>query len=300
MSNFTNTTKYGCGTFIGIGLLLMIILLPLSIKELNDEEYAIMYNPVTRHYSNKVYEEGRHAGPPGFRFIVYPKKFIHYEPNIMCLSKDGLSIELKPSIQYQYRKDRILAAFEDFGERHRTNNFIKSHLDNTIRDSCSNFTAFDFYTNRVGVELDILNRFNYNIDLAEQKNTTLYVTKNSLVQLNNIQLPKEYLDTIEEIQKVEQNIDVALIERTKQLTFVETQKQKTLVDMQILENKAVKEAEGIIFTAEQNAAIKDKFWEEKTATYISMVNNLNLNTSELVDYLYASLPENLNNPTIIL
>ena len=60
-----------------------------------------MYNSISRELYPDVKQEGLHNGPPGFSFIVFPSVFrtIQY-PNLRCLNKDGVIIELDIAFQY--------------------------------------------------------------------------------------------------------------------------------------------------------------------------------------------------------
>lgn len=50
---------------------------------------------------SKVYTAGLHAGPPGYKFIKFPRVYRTISfPKVQCLNKDGLTIEL--SVQFQY------------------------------------------------------------------------------------------------------------------------------------------------------------------------------------------------------
>ena len=44
---------------------------------------------------------GMHSGPPGFKFIIFPRVYQTVEfSNVECLNKDGISITL--SVQFQH------------------------------------------------------------------------------------------------------------------------------------------------------------------------------------------------------
>ena len=61
---------------------------------------------------------GLHAGPPGFKFIIFPRIYQTMEfPSIKCLNKDGISVTL--SIQFQLRANEshlkeVIMNFKDY------------------------------------------------------------------------------------------------------------------------------------------------------------------------------------------
>jgi hypothetical protein len=76
---------------LGVGMLLGIILLPLSIKRLESTEYGVEYDTVAKDVGS-VEGEGLHVGPVGFRFVKFPAVFRTEQIDTTCISKDGLFV----------------------------------------------------------------------------------------------------------------------------------------------------------------------------------------------------------------
>ena len=62
---------------------------------------GLQYDVNQHTLKGEVFNAGLHAGPPGYKFIIFPRvyKTIQFT-NVKCLNKDGLTITL--SIQFQY------------------------------------------------------------------------------------------------------------------------------------------------------------------------------------------------------
>ena len=88
------------------GTLLVIVaiiigLVASSLKKLSTEEAGLQYDIHLHKLKDQVYEAGLHLGPPGYRFIVFPRVYQTLSfHNVRCLNEDGLEIEV--SMQFQY------------------------------------------------------------------------------------------------------------------------------------------------------------------------------------------------------
>jgi len=64
------------GIVCGIGVLLLVILLPLSFHSLETNEVGLDYDSVNYHIdTTKLYEEGRHFLGVGHKFKIFPYAF---------------------------------------------------------------------------------------------------------------------------------------------------------------------------------------------------------------------------------
>ena len=65
-----------------------------------------------------IFSLGLHTGPPGFRFIVFPKNYRSLSfDDIKCLNKDGLEIIL--DVQFQYLARTNAASIRGYVEAQR-------------------------------------------------------------------------------------------------------------------------------------------------------------------------------------
>ncbi|CAF1540970.1 unnamed protein product [Didymodactylos carnosus] len=103
------------------GLLAFIAIIALvvsSLGRLNTDQIALPYNTISKKLSREVQASGLHLNAPGFKFLIFPSVFTSMEfDDISCLNRDGVSINLDCTLQFQadpkYLYDIVLQ-FKDF------------------------------------------------------------------------------------------------------------------------------------------------------------------------------------------
>ena len=100
--------SFWCG-LCSIGILLTVILIPLSIFDVEQEEYALKYDGLTKNLDNKVYDEGKYLFTPETELFIYNKIVVTIElKDLVCLASDGVQITMNIDYQYQLIRDELL------------------------------------------------------------------------------------------------------------------------------------------------------------------------------------------------
>ena len=68
--------KWAWAIFVGLIFVIGIVLLGLSLKKLDSTEYGLEYHPRRKELDEAAKSGGLHIGPPGFKFVKFPKTFI--------------------------------------------------------------------------------------------------------------------------------------------------------------------------------------------------------------------------------
>lgn len=77
-----------------VGLLLLVVLLSLSIKRVDDNDLVLEYRTVTRHLSSEVYSSGLHTFSPDNTLLKYPAKAVVINDQLSSvLTQDGVEIK---------------------------------------------------------------------------------------------------------------------------------------------------------------------------------------------------------------
>ena len=78
---------------------------------------GLAYNIHQKTLATTVQREGLHAGAPGYKFIIFKSVFQSIAfPDLRCLNKDGIEIELDVQLQYRARPKNlreIILLFKD-------------------------------------------------------------------------------------------------------------------------------------------------------------------------------------------
>ena len=101
---------YAAGCLCGIGVLLTVILIPVSLNSVEYDEYAIRYDDLENIVHEDVYTEGKYVMTPQtvlFKFSNLVKK---KEIDIVCLTANGIEVQLDVDVQYQLPHNQVYCA----------------------------------------------------------------------------------------------------------------------------------------------------------------------------------------------
>jgi regulator of protease activity HflC (stomatin/prohibitin superfamily) len=191
-----------------VGLLLMVILLPLSLQRLGVNEVGIKYDKVTRSLGSKILREGLHdVGPSGTLLTFETSQRDATFTKLVVLSSDALRINVTVVVTYSLNTSHIFQILEDFGSQSVHDDFIEDISRTAIYDTAAATSANDFYTRR--------QQFQAEVQANVQK---AFRTKNVyadiyFVQVVNIDLPTGIVAALTETTVAQQDIINAVSER---------------------------------------------------------------------------------------
>ncbi len=267
-----------CALFTVIALLLTIVLVAVSIKNVAHNDLAIVVNAHSKEVDSDILEEGRHTLYPGATLHTFPRKFVTINDQISCLSKDGLHIDIRPTVQYQYIKERLMFSFRRVGNSEELREFNRNIAETALRDACSNFTAQQFYTSRGIVEANIATRFN---ELISQ--SKLSGGSPGFVQMDNFQLPSALLEAISESQRALEDVDIAESQRDESLILARTAQIRSAQQNAIKLIEANTDVSVILFQANQQSLARQNLWNQLGLAILSDITNLNISPIDYVE-----------------
>jgi regulator of protease activity HflC (stomatin/prohibitin superfamily) len=305
-------------SFCCIGVLLVVILIPLSIKDVNHEEYALRYEGLTKELdTTHVYEEGKYIFEPQTELFKYNKIVgtvaFRGDSLLECLSKDGIIIYANVVFQYQLRKSELFDIFWEFGEESSLKELFVSVAKDSVRNVIARYEAIQFYGERSTIESAIGNQLSQ--DFIES-GTHADIT---FLQLENYDFPDELSNAIFDKQRGEQDLDTANNEREGALTGAETalllaeveaeqrniqavaEGQKVILEaeasVEVISSKATAEATVILIAGEAEATSTQEVWEKRKVLFYTIKDTMGMTNDEFVnDYLYSMVLNNAKNP----
>lgn len=290
-----NVKKYTAGGFCCFGVLLMVILLPVSVKDVAHNEYGIRYDGLTKTVHSMVYEEGKFMCTPQTSMFLYVSTIQKLTLDMTCLTSNGIGVPVIVDIQYQIPKDNVFTIFDDFGETNQLEKYLKLVGADSIRDSIGKYTAKDFYEYRAVIqdmiEADMI------VAVAEAQ-THVEVTT---VVLSNYDFPAE-LDMAIALKRSAQNdIAIAENERDGELMEAETLWLTAVINAEKVQIEAQAEVDSILAEANAKASSIVEVWANRESTYDAIKTSLTMSATEFIDdYLTAIVLQDANNPVISL
>jgi len=271
---------------------IIIGLVASSLKKLSTEEAGLQYDIHLHKLKDQVYEAGLHLGPPGYRFIVFPRVYQTLSfHNVRCLNEDGLEIEV--SMQFQYLAQLNGKSLKNLVMEHENHERYKRVVQDTaeevIHNACGKFNVTEFQTSRP--------QFQYTILTALDKRLTEdLLTSVRDVQVSNIQRLLRYERVLQEKEAARQNIKVALQERPRILLAANTKKKESDTTAKIMLNKANTDARIELTKATAEAKSILNAYTTEAETYHQIAVNQNLTTTGLLAYLATRAIETADEP----
>lgn len=333
-----------------IGVLLLVILLPLSLKRLDSTEYGLQYNVRKKDLNQEVFNGGLHGGPPGYRFVKFPSTFISQDLDGTCVSQDGLRVEYQVTFQYLMPQEWISPAVRKYRDYDGWVRVVVSAATSAVQHTCSEFVISNFQNQRGVIQTTMEDRLRIKLEGGSSNGTTIVplatlppddglttTTENgtttttttaattnssssddSLTNTNNntlttaewneegvyaraislqlrfIGLPEEYNDAVAEKQAANEDIALAISQRSQETTKAETSLQAAQQEAQRILDSANNEADVLLTEARLKAEETTFAYATEAQILVDVKKNLNLTTEGLLSYLsndlYSKVP----------
>ena len=198
------------GVVIFIGLLLTVILVPLSLQTVEFDEIAIDYNKVTRSIEQEPLREGLHdVGPAGKLIKFKTTQQAGMVTGLETLTGDSITVTIDVIILYSIVTSTpdLMAIVNKFGSQPAHDAFIRQFSENTIRQVAQSFTAKQFYLQRQDFQRALVRV------LTQQFGDVSAHAEVQSIQVVSVSLPSRVLQAMEASTLAEQDIQNAEAER---------------------------------------------------------------------------------------
>jgi len=277
------------GIFAFTCFLVIVIVVPLSIRVVPVTYVAFRYDAYTPTLQRRVYNEGRYVMNPATVLVTWSGTQIDvqfgdasvtgYGPTaVNCINSDGLIIPLVVKVQFAYNINELYDSMNfEFKDSGALNGYVTDVVFDSIQRSCSNFTSNDFYQIR-GVIGDAL----YKNAKNEINQANAHVTLVAL-ELENFDYPSQYNQAILATQTAQQDIEQAYNERGSLVILAQTDLVNAQAMAEITLTNANAQVEIINNAAAQNAVITISQWQERTQGWLAVKTALAMNTTEFIN-----------------
>lgn len=263
-SGFLEWIKTPCGckttTFIIIiGIILMLILIPLSYTYISYDEMGFKKNTLEKTVdTSQVYDNGQYFWGPSYDAVKYPSlyQFASYmgEGKLLIFPDNGLEFGIEVTFQYKLNPETLANLYDRF--RNTYNTVILNRAGSTIKNKAPDFSLEKYVEDRENVvwglfdslknELEtldvILDPFKFQLGIIELPEQSKETFLQEAIQLqDNIRETK-----IQELELVKKNTTQLVEEVVAEIEFIkDSNKAKR--------NKIVEDARSEKFQIETNA-----------------------------------------------
>ncbi|CAK9117174.1 unnamed protein product [Durusdinium trenchii] len=251
------------------------------------QEFGLNCNYLSESVEKEPYSAGRYYLGIANSFIKFPRtvKSISFiedwtegrqGPALQSWTKDGLTVHLEVSFQYQLKFDQLYTLWSTLGEDYEKT-FVRMAIEQ-LSTSTTHHNAHFFFRNRTFVSMEMHRKLDGHFRQHAFAEVPFF-------QLRTVHLPDAFEDAIRETQVQEQHIQIARLEQeTKKVTFA-TEVLKAKQAVQKLQNEADGEAEAIL---KKNDAYCEQYkltQQLQVDGLESVVAKTSWGDSELLNYL---------------
>lgn len=179
----------------------------------------------------------------------------------------------------------------NYGENYQ--DYMINIAIDTVNKVSNNYTAYNFFLNRT----EIGNQ------MQDQLNTALNSSLHALVkffQLQNVDLPDEFENAIQQTEVKKQDIEKAKAEQNKVNVEIETRLQKAEQNKYIILNKAYGIANSTISANLANVLAYNNTQWGIIDGYVNLKIQASLNNSGLLNYIKSTIIENYQGSHLII
>lgn len=274
-----------CTVIVGVLVMMICFLSLYTLQEVKQSEFAVEYNTYTIEFG-PVLSQGKYDVAVGSELITFPRTLIDLElKGLSCLSKDQVIVSLDIQIQIQYAASALVPIIlMQFGNEHNFRKFLAGMAKSSVFDSCADFNADSYFTNRAMIDISMT------ANVAEVINLETLGTSVVFFQLVNIEFPREYKDVLTSKQTTAQHEITLANDRLNQLTIANTNLFVANNTANIRIIKAQQEAATILNQATTNRLAVEAFWASRTESFMAVMTNLDYsNTSQLLDFVNSEI-----------
>mmetsp|Transcript_16566 Transcript_16566/g.24919 ORF Transcript_16566/g.24919 Transcript_16566/m.24919 type:complete len:298 (+) Transcript_16566:40-933(+) len=266
-------------------VVLVITLLAVTVnREVGQEEIVVPYDT----YSMKFYgtkEQGKYTTGVGVKWYTFKRNLRNLNVGkISCLSNDKIEMVLDVKIQIIMDKDAlkrvVLKQFKN-GDGHTE--FLRFVARSSIISTCLNYTAEEYYSERRGIDAAMFENLQRDINDYDFGATVEFF------QLETITLPDALIDVITEKQNIEQDIVTARNDRQNAIITATTALLKAEQSAHVTVIEANNTAVIVRNRALQTESIIQTEWGNRAIAYQSIVDGLDLDEEEFLEYLNSEL-----------
>lgn len=211
-------SRVGCfvGVTVFIGILLLVILLPLSLHRVNFDEVAITYDKVSRDIGTETKREGLYNVGPSGSLLTWKRtqRSVNLD-NVATLTADAITVTLDLQVLFTIQPQNLRHLIDDWYDQDGHEIFVNTLCASTIRDVASSFVARSFYLQRqevqIAIQQELGNRFG---------NLSVWSDVQS-VQVSDIRLPTNVQSALLATTTAQQDIQNAESERATHVQAAE-------------------------------------------------------------------------------
>lgn len=285
--------KIGCIAFwVVTAVIITIVVLACSLETIESTEVGIAYDAYQAVLHSDLREEGLHTKPTFGYYIKWPKTLQQLNQVVLCLSSDGVEVEVTTAFQYTPDSKYLHDLTMKYVDVDNWKKVLRLTSRSGIRNACAKFTAQEYQTQRAAVQQEMFR--SVKARLLSGKMHALVIE----LQVTNIERPKKYEAAVDAKEGAKNEIARVTSQRTQELVKANTKLMQTQVQANKTIDSAQTDAAMTAKTAEAEAAIVLGRYKSQGALYKQVRATRGLSAEGLLAYIGTRLIDELNGITV--
>jgi len=287
-----NTQLYIISIICMSGLIVFFttIFFTTSYFRVEQDEYAVVTNNISMQFNDKILTQGSYILTPFSYLIIFKRTLQNIElGELQCMSADSVMLKIHVAIQYKLSRESLIPIIlKQFDNNDVYVDFLHALLRSAVLNSCLDFSAIEYYEERTKVDLTMFNNLILEINDINIGASVEYF------QLVDITYPPEYQTSLHDKQNIKQELITAENNRKTDIINANTFLKESKINAQINIINAYNVANITTYNAIVQYDIIINKWTTCSTYYLNIVQNLNLSTDDLLNYINADLKQSSN------
>jgi regulator of protease activity HflC (stomatin/prohibitin superfamily) len=261
-----------------------------SYFRVEQDEYAVVTNNISMQFNDKILTQGSYILTPFSYLIIFKRTLQNIElGELQCMSADSVMLKIHVAIQYKLSRESLIPIIlKQFDNNDVYVDFLHALLRSAVLNSCLDFSAIEYYEERTKVDLTMFNNLILEINDINIGASVEYF------QLVDITYPPEYQTSLHDKQNIKQELITAENNRKTDIINANTFLKESKINAQINIINAYNVANITTYNAIVQYDIIINKWTTCSTYYLNIVQNLNLSTDDLLNYINADLKQSSN------
>lgn len=202
-----------------------------------------------------------------------------------CVSEDGLRVKFAVTFQYQLPSDWVKPVVMKYTNYGKWASVVYAAGRSAVQHSCSEFSISNFQNKRGIIQSTMETNLRTKLEGPDGTGVTGVYARAISLQLKDVQLPKEYLDSVSEKQTAAEDITLAQNQRLQETTKASTELKEAQEEAKKINQTAHNEAAVLLTEANLQAQEIEYAFAKEAQVYSKVRADLNLTEEGLLAYI---------------
>lgn len=203
------------------------------------------------------------------------------------------------TFKYQLLEENVLPVILKYRDYPKWAGVVQVAASSAVHHSCANFSISEFQKKRIEIQQSMQDYVRMKLEGDPEDDGTEGVFAQVVtLELKNIDLPSEYSSAVQEKQSKQEDIDLAINERSQETTKAETALRVAEEEARKIKDTSRNEADVLLTEAERKVEEIMFAFRRDAETLAEVKSSWNLTTAGIVSYFQSEVLSGIERLTI--